>query len=69
MMTSVNRWLDQLSNWQFVAVVASLGILCWVIYGCVAVLAGWHLDLRFLVPYAVLSTITVTGGTAWKRWK
>lgn len=62
-------WLDRLSNWQFVAVVASFYILCYAAYGGVSELAGWHVSLRYLVPQAVLPTVVLTGGMAWKRWK
>ncbi len=62
-------WIDRLSNWQFAAVLASFYLLCYAAFAVVSDLAGWHVNLRYLVTQAVLLTVVLTGGMAWKRWE
>jgi hypothetical protein len=68
-MTIVNMWLDRLSNWQFVVVVASCLVLGFVVEGCVNVLVTGHLNLSFFVIFGVVYTVALTSGAAWSRWR
>ena len=65
----MNRWLDGLPNWQYVAVVASVMVMTLAIAGCVLRLAAGHLNVSFIAGYTMVFTITITGLMAWKRWK
>jgi hypothetical protein len=62
-------WIDRLSNWQFAVGLASFYILCYAAYVGVSDLAGWHVNLRYLIPQAVSFTVVFTAFAAWKRWK
>ncbi|HEY0716250.1 MAG TPA: hypothetical protein VGD68_01435 [Streptosporangiaceae bacterium] len=65
----MGRWLDRLSNWQFVAVVASAEILALTVEAGVFLLVTGHVRLRFCIPSGVLITVVFTATQAWKRWK
>ncbi len=69
MKTDLNIWFDRLSNWQFVAVLASIFILCCAAGAGVSDLAGSHVNLRYTIPGDVLFTVAFTAVAAWKRWK
>lgn len=64
-----NRWLEGLSNWQFVGAVAVI-MLCTVVVGdYVIALATGHANTSFDIGYDVVFTVIFTAAMAWKRWK
>jgi hypothetical protein len=65
-MTDFNMWVDRLSNWQFVAAVASANVLGLVVGGF---LLGPVVALRPLVTFGVIETVGGTSIVAWRRWK
>ena len=65
----MNRWLDQLSNWQYVAVVAGFLIASFIVEAIVFLIVTGHVDLRFFITFGVLDTAAFTSASAWKRWK
>jgi hypothetical protein len=69
MRADFNIWLDRLSNWQFVAVVASINVLSFAVAGCVVGLALGHVNLRSTVVSGVLEAVAFTSIFAWRRWK
>jgi len=69
-MTDFNLWVDRLSNWQFVAALASANILGLVIAGFLLELTpGPVVALRPLVIFGVIETLGGTSIVAWRRWK
>jgi hypothetical protein len=70
LMTDFNLWLDRLSNWQFVAAVASVNVVGLVVAGFLLELtAGPAVALRPLVTLGVIETVGSTGVLSWRRWK
>ena len=65
-MTDFNLWVERLSNWQFVAAVASANVLGFVVVGF---LLGPVVTLRPLVTFGVIETVGSTSILAWRRWK
>jgi len=65
----VRRWFERLSNWQFVAALATVLILAIAIVDCITALIFRQLDLTFLVTSGVLWTVAVTSVRAWARWR
>jgi hypothetical protein len=64
-----NRWLESLSNWQFVGAVAVI-VLCAIVVGdYVVALATGHANTSFDIGYAVVFTVVFTAALAWKRWQ
>jgi hypothetical protein len=69
MILTVNMWLERLSNWQFVVVAATCLVVSFAVAAGVVRLVTGHLNLSFLVPCAVIYTVLITSGLAWKRWR
>ena len=67
MSTDFNIWLDRLSNWQFVAVAASINVLSCAVAGCFVVLALGQVNLRSSVISGVLEAVAFTSVFAWRR--
>jgi hypothetical protein len=65
----MNRWLEGLSNWQFVAVVAGLLAAGLFVEACVFLLVTGHLNLTVFITESVVFTVVTTGLQAWKRWR
>lgn len=68
-MKRLNRWLERLSNWQYVAFTASLFIVVLAIGACFIRLATGHLNVSYQIGYIVVFTVFYTSISAWKRWK
>jgi hypothetical protein len=65
---SVNRCLNRLSSWQYVAVMAGLCSLACAVEGVLEVLVVGHLDLASLVRFwCVFTLIFCTGGVVQRR--
>ncbi len=65
----MNRCLEGLSNWQYIAFTASVLVLGLAIGGCVIRLATGHLDVHFVIGFGVIYTVLFSGMSAAKRWK
>jgi hypothetical protein len=59
--------LERLSNWQFVAAVASINVLAFVVAGLVLDLTVKHFNLEFLITSGVTETVVMTSLFAWRR--
>jgi hypothetical protein len=66
---AVNRWVAQLSNWQFVAVFAGITLCALVAMDCVIALITGRINLASFIFYDVVFTALSTGLQAWRRWK
>ncbi len=65
----MNRWLEQLSNWQYVAFMVSAFALALIITGGILGLISGFVELRvFLTVYLTIAAVFIAG-SAWKRWK
>jgi len=64
----VNRWLNRLSTWQYVAVMVGLSVATGTVEGVLEVLVVGHLDLASLVRFwCVFSLILCAVGVAQRR--
>jgi hypothetical protein len=69
-MTIVNRWIDRLSNWQYVVAAASFFfVLSCVVTGCINLLTSGHVDPKDTVTSGVTFTVLFTSYSAWRRWR
>jgi uncharacterized membrane protein YedE/YeeE len=67
----VNRWLDGLPGWQFVAVLAGFGGLVGALEVVFFLLvAGWHpFVVHLIFSWCVFTLMTCTTGALWKLWR
>ena len=65
----MNRWLDRLSTWQYVAVMVGLCVLAFTIEAFLFTLAYGHVNLTSLIRFACTFTFIFTGVSAWGRWR
>ena len=64
----MNRWVERLSNWQFVAALAGTMILAFAVGGLVLALTI-GLNIRAFSLSSAVITAAATGAQAWRRWK
>jgi hypothetical protein len=63
-----NIWLEQCSNWQFVAATACINVLAYAVGACVDDLIT-NFNLTTFLTSAVIETAVLTSFFAWRRWK
>jgi hypothetical protein len=61
-------WLDRRSNWQFVAFMAIVNVVVYVVVAFVPGLSD-YVSLRTFITTGVLDTIAFTAFFAWRRWR
>jgi hypothetical protein len=66
----VNRWLDGLSDWRFVAVIAGLCGLAFTVEALLFLLVIGRLDFMPLVSISCVGTLMIcTVSVVGKRWR
>jgi len=61
-------WLEQCSNWQFVAATTCVNVLAYAVGACVVDLIS-NFDLTTFLTSGVIETVVLTSFFAWRRWK
>ena len=63
------RWVERLSNWQFVAVSAGITLCVLAAVDCVMALVTGRINLGSFIFFDVVFTAGSTAFQAWRRWK